>query len=287
MSYSVGQIHKYSVNLYQQLEAETGQQVGFKQVGNLRLAMNRERMDEYYQYAATARTIGVHTEFLTPEQVGEIWPLCNTDRLVGALFHPEDGYIQPADLTQALAKGARARGAVIYRNTLVEGIERTASGEWRVKTAKGDITCEHVVSASGNYARGTGAMVGLDIPVMPVEHQYIVTESHPDLVARDEQGLPEMAVLRESDGSWYLREENQGFILGPYEKRRAMLLRGWTRRRRRVRAVPGGHRAPGTPYRSGHEAGAGLCRMRHQAGLQRRPSLTHRTATLSSDRLGD
>ncbi len=218
MSYSVGQIHKYSVNLYQELEEETGQQVGFRQVGNLRLAMNRDRMDEYYQYAATARTIGVRAEFLTPEQVGEIWPLCNTDGLVGALFHPEDGYIQPADLTQALAKGARARGAAIYRNTMVEGIERTASGEWRVKTARGDITCEHVVSATGNYARRTGAMVGLDIPVMPVEHQYIVTESHTDLTARAEQGLPEMAVLREADGSWYLREENQGFILGPYEK---------------------------------------------------------------------
>ena len=138
--------------------------------------------------------------------------------MVGALFHPQDGYIQPADLTQALAKGARARGAVIYRNTLVEGIERSAAGEWRVRTSKGDITCEHVVSATGNYARRTGAMVGLDIPVMPVEHQYIVTESHPDLVARAGRGLPEMAVLRESDGSWYLREENQGFILGPYEK---------------------------------------------------------------------
>ena len=218
MSYSVGQIHKYSVNLYRQLEAETGQQVGFKQVGNLRLAMNRDRMDEYYQYAATARTIGVHTEFLTPAEVGELWPLCNTDGLVGALYHPEDGYIQPADLTQALAKGARARGARIYRNTLVEGIECTASGEWRVKTDQGDITCEHVVSATGNYARRTGAMVGLDVPVMPVEHQYIVTEPHPDLNARAQEGLPEMAVLRESDGSWYLREENRGFILGPYEQ---------------------------------------------------------------------
>ena len=218
MSYSVGQIHKYSVDLYRELETETGQQTGFKQVGNLRLAMNWERMDEYYQYAATARTIGVNIEFLTPQQVGELWPLCNADGLVGALFHPEDGYIQPADLTQSLAKGARSRGAAIYRNTLVEGIERTAAGEWRVKTAKGDITCEHVVSATGNYARQTGAMVGLEIPVIPVEHQYIVTESHPDLVARAGQGLPEMAVLREADGSWYLREENQGFILGPYEK---------------------------------------------------------------------
>ena len=185
MSYSVGQIHKYSVNLYQQLEAETGQQVGFKQVGNLRLAMNRERMDEYYQYAATARTIGVNVEFLTPGQVGEIWPLCNTDGLVGALFHSEDGYIQPADLTPRPWQKAPGRGVpVIYRNTLVEGIERNATGEWQVRTSKGDITCEHIVSATGNYARRTGAMVGLDIPVMPVEHQYIVTESHPDLVAR-------------------------------------------------------------------------------------------------------
>ena len=218
MSYSVGQLHKYSVNLYARLEAETGQAVGFKPVGNIRLAMNRERMDEYYQYAATARTIGVRVEFLTAEQVKALWPLCNAEGLVGALYHPEDGYVQPADLTQALAKGARAQGAQIYRRTKVQGIARASSGEWRVQTDKGDILCEHVIAATGNYARQTGAMVGLDIPVMPVEHQYIVTEPHPELAARAQQGLPELGVLRESDGSWYLREENQGFILGPYEK---------------------------------------------------------------------
>ena len=88
MSYSVGQIHKYSVNLYQQLEAETGQDVGFKQVGNIRLAMSQERMDEYHQYAATARTIGVQVEFLEPEEVRDLWPLCNIDGLVGAIRHP-------------------------------------------------------------------------------------------------------------------------------------------------------------------------------------------------------
>ena len=273
MSYSVGQIHKYSVNLYQELEAETGQQVGFKQVGNLRLAMNRDRMDEYYQYAATARTIGVHTEFLTPAEVGEIWPLCNTDGLVGALFHPGDGYIQPADLTQALAKGARARGAAIYRNTLVEGIERTASGEWRVKTSKGDITCEHVVSATGNYARRTGAMVGLDVPVMPVEHQYIVTEAHPDLTARAGQGAAGNGRPARIRRFLVPAGREPGLYPGTLRERRAMLLRRWTWRRRRVRVVPGGYRAPGAPYRGGHEAGAGLCRMRHQAGLQRRHCL--------------
>ena len=218
MSYSVGQIHKYSVELYKSLEKETGQPVGFSQVGNLRLAMNDDRMDEYYQYAATAKTIGIDVKFLAPKQVEEIWPLCKTENLVGAIYHPEDGYIQPADLTQAMAKGARARGATIYRNTAVISIDQTPEGGWKIETDKGSIVCDHVVSASGNYARQTGEMVGLDIPVMPVEHQYIVTEPHPDLIKRQQSGLPEMAVLRESDGSWYLREENGGFILGPYEK---------------------------------------------------------------------
>ena len=218
MSYSVGQIHKYSVEFYKDLEKETGQQVGFSQVGNLRLAMNHERMDEYFQYAATAKTIGIDVNFLTPDEVKAIWPLCQTDNLVGAILHPEDGYIQPADLTQAMAKGARARGATIYRNTAVLSIEQTSQGGWKIETNKGNITCDHVVSATGNYARQTGAMVGLDIPVMPVEHQYIVTEPHPEIINRQNSGLPEMAVLRESDGSWYLREENGGFILGPYEK---------------------------------------------------------------------
>ncbi|MDH3533004.1 MAG: FAD-dependent oxidoreductase [Gammaproteobacteria bacterium] len=218
MSYSVGQVHKYSVNLYRQLEEETGQPVGFAQVGNLRLAMNDDRMDEYYQYAATAKTIGIDVQFLTPGEIKKLWPLCNIEGLVGGIFHPDDGYIQPADLTQALAKGARNRGAAIYRNTAVLAIEQATSGGWVVKSDKGDITCDHVISATGNYARKTGAMVGLDVPVIPVEHQYIVTEPHPELQKRRAAGLPEMGVLRESDGSWYLREENGGFILGPYEK---------------------------------------------------------------------
>ena len=217
MSYSVGQIHKYSVALYQTLEAETGQDVGFRQVSNIRLAMNRDRMDEYQQYAGTARTIGIDVRFITPDEVKEIWPLCNTDGIIGAIVHPEDGYIQPADLTQALARGARNGGAEIYRNTTVTGITRTSGGEWQVETDKGTITCEHIVSASGNFVRQTGAMVGLDIPVIPVEHQFIVTEPHPAIQERHAKGLPEMGVLRESDGSWYMREEAGGLLLGPYE----------------------------------------------------------------------
>jgi dimethylglycine dehydrogenase len=185
LSYSVGQIHKYSVRFYQELEKETGQHVGFSKVSNIRLARTKDRWDEFMYYAGVAETIGVKVNMLTPEQVKEIWPLCETDGLLGAIQHPDDGYIQPADLTQALAKGARSRGAEIYRNTTVTAIAQRADGKWMVTTDKGEITCEHVISCSGNFARKTGAMVGLDIPVIPVEHQYIVTEPHPA-----DQGTP-------------------------------------------------------------------------------------------------
>ena len=217
MSYSVGQIHKYSVDLYGRLEEETGQYAGLSRVSNIRLATTQDRMDEYMQYAGVAETIGVQVDKLTPDEVVDIWPLAVTDGLIGAIRHPWDGYIQPADLTQALAKGARDNGAEIYRNTTVTSISRTSSGEWKITTDKGEITCEHVVSATGNFARKTGEMVGLDIPVIPVEHQYIVTEPHPAIQERQAKGLPEMGVLREADGSWYMREENGGLLLGPYE----------------------------------------------------------------------
>jgi dimethylglycine dehydrogenase len=218
MSYSVGQIHKYSVNLYQRLEEETGQAVGLRQVSNIRLACTEDRMDEYRFYTGVAKTIGVDVRNLTPVEVKRIWPLCNTEGLIGAIQHPDDGYIQPADLTQALAIGARNLGAEIYRNTTVTAIKATRDGDWCVETDQGEIVCQHVVSASGNFARKTGAMVGLDVPVIPVEHQFIVTEPHPDIVTRQKEGLPEMGVLRDSDASFYMREENGGLVLGPYEK---------------------------------------------------------------------
>ena len=128
MSYSVGQIHKYSVKFYQELQEETGMDVGFRNVSNIRLASNQDRMDEFRQYAGVASTIGVKVDFLTPEQVLDYWPMANIDGLVGAIRHPEDGYIQPADLTQALARGARDRGAEIYRNTAVAAITRSDDG---------------------------------------------------------------------------------------------------------------------------------------------------------------
>ena len=218
MSYSVGKLHQYSVNFYHELEEETGQNVGFSVVSNIRLASTEDRMDEYRYYSGVAQTVGVEVNFLTPEQVKEAWPMSNIDGLIGAIQRPDDGYIQPADLTQALAKGARSRGAEIYRNTTVEGLDQQTDNTWIVRTDKGDIHCEHVVSCTGNFARKTGQMVGLDIPVIPVEHQYIVTDPHPEILERKAAGLPEQAVLRDSDAGYYLREEAGGMILGPYEE---------------------------------------------------------------------
>jgi dimethylglycine dehydrogenase len=223
MSYTVGQLHKYSVDLYKRLQAETGQDVSLHVTGNLRLATCRERMDEYQKYCGTANTIGVPFQVIGPREVKELWPLvelggsADTPAVIGALYHPHDGHIAPADLTMALRKGARARGAEIYEQTEVMAVSRTRSGEWLLKTTKGDITAEHVVCATGNYARQTGRMFGLNVPAIPVEHQYIVYEESPELKSYRQGGGRELAVLREPDQSYYLREERLGWILGPYE----------------------------------------------------------------------
>lgn len=217
LSYSVGKMHQYSVASYPALKAETDLDVGFSNVSNIRLACTQDRLDEFHYYMGVAKTIGVEVDLLTPDEVKALWPLAEMDGVLAAIRHPADGYIQPADLTQALAKGARQLGATIYRETGVTSIVQQPSGEWLVSTDKGDILCEHVVSASGSFARQTGEMVGLDVPVMPVEHQYIVTEQHPAIMERKRLGLPEMGVLRESDASYYMREEAGGLLLGPYE----------------------------------------------------------------------
>lgn len=218
MSYTIGQLHKYSVDLYQALEEETGQSVGFHKTGNLRIAATQGHLDEFRQYAGTANTIDVPYRMVTQEEIAELWPLANVDDLLGGIYHPDDGHVAPADVTQALAKGARNNGAKIYTNTQVTDIERKSNGEWLIHTSEGSISCEHVVSASGNHARETGDMIGLELPIIPVEHQYIVTDVCPQITERHEQGLPELPVLRDADYSYYLREERQGLILGPYEK---------------------------------------------------------------------
>ncbi|MCX8509693.1 MAG: FAD-dependent oxidoreductase, partial [Rhodobacteraceae bacterium] len=223
-------IHKYSVDFYKSLEAETGLNAGFAVVGNLRMAQTDARMDEYMLYSSVAETADVYHEFLTPAQIKERWPLVRTDDLKGALFHPQDGYINPADVTQAMAKGARQHGATIERRWQVDGYRWTGS-EWIVSVTKmieqggnlvasdekAEIHAEHVVTATGNHAQRTARLLGIKTPAIPVEHQYIVTEPDPMLVEYRKNN-PEHPVLRDADAKWYVREERGGWILGPYEK---------------------------------------------------------------------
>jgi dimethylglycine dehydrogenase len=230
MGYATSHIHEYSVRFYKGLEAETGLNPGFFVVGNLRMAQTEDRMDEYRLYSATAETVGIPHEFLTPAQIRDRWPLVRTDDLKGALFHPTDGYINPADVTQAMAKGARQLGARIERRVQVDGYRWTGS-EWVVSCTRmveqggrlvpGDerfeIVAEHVVTATGNHAQRTARLLGIRIPAIPVEHQYIVTEPDPALVDW-RRSNPQHPVLRDADAKWYVREERGGWILGPYER---------------------------------------------------------------------
>ncbi|MEL7175612.1 MAG: FAD-dependent oxidoreductase [Pseudomonadota bacterium] len=230
MSYATTHIHDYSIKFYKTLEEETGLNAGFYVVGNLRMAQTDERMDEYMLYASTAETCGVPYEWLSPAQIKERYPLVRTEDLKGAIYHPTDGYINPADVTMAMAKGARQHGVTIERKWQVDGYHWTGS-EWVVTITKmvekgGNlvasdeqtrITAEHVVTATGNHAQRTAKLLGIKIPAIPVEHQFIVTEPDPALVEWRKSN-PEHPVLRDADAKWYVREERGGWILGPYER---------------------------------------------------------------------
>jgi len=231
MSYATTHIHKYSVDFYKTLEEETGLNAGFAVVGNLRMAQTDERMDEYRLYASTAETCGVSYEFLTPDEIKARWPLINTEDLKGAIYHNTDGYINPADVTQAMAKGARQRGVMIERKWQADGFEWKGD-HWDVTLTKmvekggnlvaGEeqivVSAEHVVTASGNHAQRTAKLLGIKMPAIPVEHQFIVMDQDPELVKYRQSGGAEHPVVRDADAQSYVREERGGWILGVYER---------------------------------------------------------------------
>ncbi len=230
MSYATTHIHDYSIKFYKTLEEETGLNAGFSICGNLRMAQTKERMDEYALYGATAESVGVPYEWLTAKDIKDRWPLIRTEDLEGAIYHPTDGYINPADVTMAMAKGARQHGVTVERKLQVDGYEWTGS-EWKVTVTKmvekgGNlvasdeqtvITAEHVVTATGNHAQRTAELLKIKIPAIPVEHQFIVMEQDPALVEWRKDN-PEHPVIRDADAQSYVREERGGWILGVYEK---------------------------------------------------------------------
>src|SRR5215510_1837530 len=194
-SLNLSRIHLASTNLYGRLEAETGQAVGFHRPGSLRLASVPDRMDEYRRHRGKARTIGLPFEVIGPEEIRGLHPLVETRGLLGAVWNPDDGHVDPTSVTQALVKAARDRGARVRRHTRVTGLERTRGGEWHVRTSGGDLLADVVVNAAGTWAREVGQLVGLELPIVPMEHQYLVTEAIPEIAALNR----ELPLLREVD----------------------------------------------------------------------------------------
>lgn len=210
----MSRIHQYSVSLYQRLEAETGQAVGFHKCGSVRLANVPDRMAEFRYHRAKARYLGLPFELIGPDEIRRLHPLVQTNGILGAVWNPEDGYVDPAMMTNALAKGARDGGAQIVRHNPVIAVRLRPSGDWEVETGAGTIVAEHVVNAAGVWARQVGGMVGLDLPIVSMQHQYVVFDRVPELVAL---GRP-VPILREVDVSYYMRQELDGLLVGPYEK---------------------------------------------------------------------
>ena len=213
-SWNLIKLQRHSTRLYAELAERVGYEINYHITGSIRLAHSAERVDEFRHVLSQARAQGIEFEMLSPTEIRARHPFMNTEGIRAGLYDPYDGDIDPAQLTQALAKGARDGGAQIHRQTRVTSIERRPSGEWRVITDRGEIVAQTVINAAGYRGGEVAAMVGVYLPIVTLSHQYLVTEDIPELVARGAARLP---LIRDPDISYYMRQERQGLILGPYE----------------------------------------------------------------------
>ena len=210
-SANITQLLGYSVALYDRLEGETGQATGWKRNGGLRLASNAERWTEVKRQATTAHSFGLEMDLLTPKEAQALWPLMSVDDVVGAAFLPSDGQANPSDITLALAKGARQAGVTLVEDMPVTRILLDGAGRLTgVETPQGTVACEKLVCCAGQWSRELAATVGVTVPLVSVQHQYMVTEPIAG-VARD---LP---TLRDPDRLTYYKEEVGGLVMGGYE----------------------------------------------------------------------
>ncbi|MEN8685343.1 FAD-binding oxidoreductase, partial [Marivita sp.] len=208
-SANITQLLGYSIDLYNRLEAETGLATGWKMNGGLRLACNQERWTEVKRQATTAHSFGLDMQLLTAQEAQDLWPLMDISDIVGAAFLPTDGQASPSDITQALAKGARAKGAVLKENTPVTEILTERGKLVGVRTVQGDIACEKLVLCCGQWTRDLAKTIGVTVPLVSVEHQYMLTEAF---------GVPsDLPTLRDPDRLTYYKEEVGGLVMGGYE----------------------------------------------------------------------
>ena len=205
----------YTIRLYRELEALTGQSCGLHHVGGLTLAADADRLDFLKAEHAKHRYMGLETEIVGPEEIARLSPITNPKGLLGALHDPLDGHLDPSGTTEAYARGARMQGAEIVLRNPVRGLRPRPDGSWDVTTAQGTVNAEHVVNAAGLWAREVGAMAGVYLPCHPMEHQYIVTDDLPEVYERD----AELPHCMDPAGESYLRQEGRGLVIGMYEQR--------------------------------------------------------------------
>ena len=213
-STNISRLQHYTMNLYNELEAETGQSCGVFQPGSLYLAQTEAREHQLRLQEAKARRYGMNFHEVSRDEAERLHPLVNYDGIRCIMFEPDGGNVDPSGVTNAYAVGARQRGAEIMRFTPVIGTEPQADGTWIVRTEKGDIRTPWVINAAGLWAREVAAMAGIELPLQPTEHQYFVTETIAEIEAMDRR-LPSVA---DRDGEYYLRQEGQGLLVGAYEK---------------------------------------------------------------------
>ncbi|XP_048021396.1 dimethylglycine dehydrogenase, mitochondrial [Megalobrama amblycephala] len=219
-------IHYYSIKLFEQLEAETGQAVGFHQPGSIRIASTPVRVDELKYQMSRTHWHPTPQFLIGPEKIQQLFPLLNMNKVLAGLYNPGDGHIDPYSLTMALAAGARMYGAQIYPHAPVTGLTPTTDGRWDVQTPHGTIRANRIVNATGFWARELGHMIGFQHPTVPVHHQYVVTATVPEVKALE----TELPVIRDLEGSYYLRQERDGLLFGPYESEKKMMLQdSWIR----------------------------------------------------------
>ena len=216
-SWSIMNMQRYSASLYRELGALVDYPMNYHVTGSIRLGHSKERLQEFKRVVGMGRYQGMDLDILTPDEMRGKYPFLETHDLTGALYDPYDGDIDPAQLTQALAKGARDMGAKIFRFCPATGARREGE-EWVISTPQGEIRCEKVVNAAGYYAREVGKWFGRDLPMMVMSHQYMLFEEIPELAAWSKEAGRKLPLLRDVDSSYYLRQEKTGMNLGPYER---------------------------------------------------------------------
>ncbi|MDE0309712.1 MAG: FAD-dependent oxidoreductase [Acidiferrobacterales bacterium] len=207
-------IHKYTFETYREIESESGQSCGFHFTGGMNICRTIEEVDSNRMLQSACRILDIESYFISPEEARRKAPILDTTDVIACLWETDGGHVDPASATQAFARAARKLGVEIYRHTPVIQTEQRSDGSWMVGTEKGNIIAEYVVNAAGLWGREVGRLAGIELPLMPVEHHYLVTESIPE-IERLEFELPQ---INDNETGCYARQEGQGLLLGAYEK---------------------------------------------------------------------